>query len=176
MQAGVTHRGSRAWTRIYHPGQVAVERCDPQGLFIRRWLPELASLTNDQLGAPPPMADYPRPVLDYERARRQRLEALAARRPPQTSALESMARLAENLTPFGHQRFPEAVVGWAQQRDAGLFPAAVDLDALQGPQRADLLSWFVIQGPGRQASPPSNTRRRRSKPEAPGQLSLDLSL
>ena len=67
-------------------------------------------------------------------------------------------------------------MGWAQQRDAVLFPAAVDLDALEGPQRADLLSWFVIQGPGRQASPPSTTRRRRSKPEAPGQLSLDFSL
>jgi deoxyribodipyrimidine photo-lyase len=176
MQAGVTHRGSRAWTRIYHPGQVAVDRCDPQGLFIRRWLPELAGLTNDQLGTPPPMADYPRPVLDYERARRQRLEALAARRQPQTSALESMARLADNLTPFGHGRFPEAVVGWAQQGDAALFPAAVDLDGLEGRERTDLLSWFVIQGPRRQASPPSNAPRRRRKAEAPGQLSLELSL
>jgi hypothetical protein len=40
----------------------------------------------------------------------------------------------------------------------------------------DLLSWFVIQAPGRQASPPSNTPRRRRKAEAPGQLSLELSL
>jgi hypothetical protein len=87
-----------------------------------------------------------------------------------------MARLADNLMPFGHERFPEAVVGWAHQGDAALFPAAVDLDALEGPQRADLLSWFVIQGTGRQASPPSHNPRRRRKAEAPGQLSLDLSL
>jgi hypothetical protein len=87
-----------------------------------------------------------------------------------------MARLADNLTPFGHGRFPEAVVGWAQQGDAALFPAAVDLDGLEGRERTDLLSWFVIQGPRRQASPPSNTPRRRRKAEAPGQLSLELSL
>jgi deoxyribodipyrimidine photo-lyase len=44
MQSGVTHCLDKTWTRIYNPGQVAVDRCDPEGNFIKRWVPELAHL------------------------------------------------------------------------------------------------------------------------------------
>jgi len=161
MQAGVTVAGSGAWTRIYHPGQVAVDRCDPQGLFIRRWLPELAELTNDQLGAPPPMAAYPRPILHYEDARRRRLETLEHQRQQIVDVRQAMARP------------PRDASGAALE----LFPAALNLDALEPRQWSALLSWFR---PGRSnnSGPPAATGRRprRSKAsrEATGQLSLDL--
>jgi len=164
MQAGVTVAGSGGWTRIYHPGQVAVDRCDPQGLFIRRWLPELAELTNDQLGAPPPMAAYPPPILDYEAARRRRLETLQHQRQRIVDVRQAMARP------------PCDAVGTALD----LFPQALDLDALEPRQWTALLSWFR---PGRSstASPSSpaaasgrRSRRRSASREAPGQLSLDL--
>ncbi|MFM7547787.1 MAG: FAD-binding domain-containing protein [Cyanobacteriota bacterium] len=141
MQAGATAGGRRAWTRIYHPGQVAVDRCDPQGIFIRRWLPELADLTNDQLGSPPPMAAYPKPVLDYERARRRRLKQLEQRhrhwRPDGFSAMPA------DLTPFGADRIAGSVVAWAQQGIQELLPAGLDLASLDGPARQALASWFV---------------------------------
>lgn len=158
MQAGVTVAGGSGsgWSRIYHPGQVAVDRCDPQGLFIRRWLPELAELTNDQLGAPPAMAAYPQPVLDYDSARQRRITALQRQRQRLTDPRRDMARLP--------RRYATA--------KADLFPAALDLDALEPQQWKALLSWFTT-GRGAGASGP---RRRRHPRQAPGQLSFDLPL
>lgn len=61
MQAGVTHCVDKTWTRIYNPGQTAIDRCDPEGDFIRRWVPELAYLPADQLGRrQPPRATLSR--------------------------------------------------------------------------------------------------------------------
>ena len=44
MQSGVTHCADKTWTRIYNPEQTAVDRCDPDGKFIKHWVPELAHL------------------------------------------------------------------------------------------------------------------------------------
>lgn len=179
MQAGVTYHGDGAWSRIYHPGQVAVNRCDPQGVFIRRWLPELASLTNDQLGQPPAMADYPRPILDYDTARRERVETLQRQRLTIGALNAAMARLPRDLTPFAAQRIAGAQVQWAEHPlpAAALFPAAIDPDALDPQQWQALLSWFSQgrspQGASAQ-SKPSGRRQRRGSREAPGQLHLDL--
>ena len=164
MQAGVTAACSGSWTRIYHPGQVAVDRCDPQGLFIRRWLPELAGLTNDQLGSPPPMAAYPRPILDYDSARLRRLELLERRRLQIGDPCSAMARLSVAMP--------------------ALFPAALDLDQLDSAQWCALLSWFqparptVDAAPGADSAAAAAPNRRRSarRGEDPGQLSLDLAL
>lgn len=158
MQAGVTVRGEGAWSRIYHPGQVAVDRCDPQGEFIRRWLPELASLTNDQLGQPPAMADYPPPLLDYESARRQRQETLKLQRQRIGDVRSAMARLPESY------------------RAISLLPAALPLDDLPAGQWRALLSWFTaergVSGPASFSAP----RRSRRQRLDPGQLSLDLGV
>ncbi|MGB3200403.1 MAG: FAD-binding domain-containing protein, partial [Nodosilinea sp.] len=56
MQSGVTHCVDKTWTRIYNPGQVAIDRCDPEGEFIKRWVPELADVPADQLGNPPTLS------------------------------------------------------------------------------------------------------------------------
>jgi deoxyribodipyrimidine photo-lyase len=143
---------------------VAVDRCDPQGLFIRRWLPELAGLTNDQLGSPPPMADYPRPILDYDSARLRRLEILERRRLQIRDPSTAMARLPAAM--------PE------------LFPAALDLDQLDPAHWRALLSWFqpgrrpvdAVPADGSAAAAPPTRRRSARRAGAPGQLSLDLAL
>ena len=150
MQAGATASGRRPWTRIYHPGQVAVDRCDPQGIFIRRWLPELAELTNDQLGSPPPIAAYPRPVLDYEQARKRRLAHLEQRhsqwRPDGFSAMPS------DLTPFGADRVAGSVVDWAREGIHDLLPTGLDLASLDRPAIKALASWFVVRAMGNATS------------------------
>lgn len=141
MQAGVTAAGGgRGWSRIYHPGQVAVERCDPQGIFIRGWLPELADLTNDQLGSPPPMAGYPRALLDYEDARRKRLARLERQR--QHWQPHGFSRLPADLTPFGAERISGSVVDWASPPSPELSPAVLALDQLDPQALRDLASWF----------------------------------
>jgi deoxyribodipyrimidine photo-lyase len=179
MQAGATQMGSGAWTRIYHPGQVAVDRCDPQGVFIRRWLPELADLTNDQIGAPPPRSDYPAPVLDYDQARRRRLERLERQRQPLPGdPLAALAPLGADPRPFAAQRFPEAELAWAAAGSSALFPAPLELERLDGPARRALLSWLgAARSPSPAASPPVGTRARRSRrgrPADPAAVQLSL--
>ncbi|MEB3169983.1 MAG: FAD-binding domain-containing protein [Synechococcaceae cyanobacterium] len=177
MQAGATQQGSGSWTRIYHPGQVAVDRCDPQGLFIRRWLPELADLTNDQLGAPPPRSDYPAPVLDYEHARRRRLQRLEQQRqrPAPADPLADLSLLPADLRPFAAERFPGAVLDWAAGASQPLLPAPVDPEGLEGAARRALASWFVAgraPAPSPRATP--SPRRRRGKPPDPNAVQLSL--
>ncbi len=183
MQAGATYRGTKAWTRIYHPGQVAVNRCDPHGLFIRRWLPQLERVTNDQLGEPPALADYPAPVLNYEQARQVRLERFSSSCQGIGAIPLAMARLPEDLTPFGSDRIAGSQVLWAQERSPELYPEAVDLDRLDQEGWMMLLSWFSLRRsaetiedaerePRRRRA---NTRPSRRSKAAEGQLSFDLS-
>jgi deoxyribodipyrimidine photo-lyase len=79
MQSGVT--GINA-TRVYNPVKQSLDQ-DPEGRFIRTWIPELAGLPTAFLHEPwkaPPQtlaaagvrldATYPRPVVDHEAAAR----------------------------------------------------------------------------------------------------------
>lgn len=64
--------------RIQNPWSQTA-RYDPQGIYIKRWLPELAHVAPDQLLKPPPTRrplapDYPLPILDHNA---ERLRTLA---------------------------------------------------------------------------------------------------
>lgn len=80
MQSGVTGINT---LRIYSPAKQAQDQ-DPEGVFIRRWVPELAGLPAEHLAAPeamPPLLqrslgcvigrDYPAPIVDHKRAYRE---------------------------------------------------------------------------------------------------------
>lgn len=73
--------------RIFNPTSQA-QKFDPDGRYIRHWLPELANVPNDYLYEPwqmPPMIqksancqigrDYPRPIVDHHEARDRTLDA-----------------------------------------------------------------------------------------------------
>jgi deoxyribodipyrimidine photo-lyase len=158
MQAGVTHCLDKPWTRIYNPGQVAVDRCDPDGIFIKRWLPELAHLPADQLGQPPPVKGYPTPILDYRAARQQRVQQLEAQRQrfrQRDNVVPYLANLPSDLTPFGSDRIPSDVA-WASHSNLTLFPAPLDLTGLDSSQAQALRTWFVAHV----NIPPARGRRR----------------
>jgi deoxyribodipyrimidine photo-lyase len=75
--------------RIFNPVSQG-EKFDPEGAYVRRWVPELAELPTEWIHQPwsaPPMAlreaevklgkTYPRPIVDHAEARLAALEALS---------------------------------------------------------------------------------------------------
>jgi deoxyribodipyrimidine photo-lyase len=173
MQAGVTHCVDKTWTRIYNPEQTAVDRCDPDGTFIKRWVPEVAHLPTACLGTPPAIKGYPAPILNYKVARQRRVEQLKRQRQiflNQDNLGPYLARLPETWVPFGADRFASEI-GWANLPDQALFPTALDLDNLSLEEAKALRTWFVAHV----EIPPHPTTRRQPKRVKDGmQLSLQI--
>ncbi|MEO1209193.1 MAG: deoxyribodipyrimidine photo-lyase [Cyanobacteria bacterium J06638_20] len=165
MQAGVTHCVDKTWTRIYNPEQTAVDRCDPDGAFIKRWVPEVAHLSPEQLGLPPRLRDYPPPILDYRQARQRRVTRLERQRQhflDQSNVLPFLARMPESVVPLGSDRHPSEVA-WAQERLPDLFPAPLALDNLDEAQAKALRTWFVAHVDIRPHRPRAHRKSRQLK-------------
>jgi deoxyribodipyrimidine photo-lyase len=163
MQSGVTHCIDKNWTRIYNPEQVAIDRCDPEGHFIKRWVPELAHLPPEMLGSPLFSQNYPAPILNYKIARQQRVQQLSQQRQVflnQDNVLPYLARLPEVLTPFGSDRYKSNIL-WTQNSTHDLFPTFLDLDGLDAEQAAALRTWFVAHV----NFPPRKRSSRTSQPK-----------
>jgi deoxyribodipyrimidine photo-lyase len=75
-----------AFRRIYNPAR-QMERFDPDGAYVRRYVPELAAVPDEHLREPWRMpealqrevgcvigSDYPEPIVDHAEARREALE------------------------------------------------------------------------------------------------------
>jgi deoxyribodipyrimidine photo-lyase len=75
--------------RVFNP-TLQAQKFDPDGAYIRRWVPELARVPSDMLhepsAAPPALLaaagvtlgrDYPEPIVEHARARARALEAYA---------------------------------------------------------------------------------------------------
>jgi deoxyribodipyrimidine photo-lyase len=162
MQAGVTHCVNKSWTRIYHPGQTAVYRCDPEGEFLKRWVPELADVPPAQLGSPPTLSGYPAPILSYKAARQRRVKQLEAQRGQflnTSNLVPFLATMPENVTPFGSDLYG-GEVAWAAAAVGELFPAGLALADLDPEAAAALRTWFVAHV---NILPPK-ARQRRPKP------------
>lgn len=67
--------------RIFNPTAQG-ERFDPDGAYVRRWVPELAALSNAHIHrpweAPEPPRGYPAPIVDHGAARTRALAAYAS--------------------------------------------------------------------------------------------------
>lgn len=72
--------------RVFNP-VLQGEKFDPNGDYVRRWVPELASLPADVIHRPwmakmPPSADvYPSPIIDHAAARSRALQAFRTLKP-----------------------------------------------------------------------------------------------
>jgi len=62
--------------RIFNPISQS-ERFDPNGEFIRKWIPELAHLSNKHIHNPPASNHYPRPIVDLNASRKETIELFA---------------------------------------------------------------------------------------------------
>jgi deoxyribodipyrimidine photo-lyase len=89
MQSGVTGINT---LRIYSPTKQAQDH-DPDGMFIRTWIPELADIPDDFIAEPwttPPIiqnacgcrigSDYPEPLVDHKTAVAQARQRIGERR------------------------------------------------------------------------------------------------
>ncbi len=91
---------AQPWFRIFNPVTQS-ERFDPQGKFIRRYLPQLANLPDACIHAPWQVRElelaaagvelgktYPRPVVDHAEARERTLRryAVVKKGPPRSTA------------------------------------------------------------------------------------------
>ena len=179
QQSGVTHCLNQAWTRIYNPEQEAIDRCDPQGNFVHRWVPELAHLKPEQLGVPPKTKGYPAPILNYAEARKRRANRLQDLRHDVIHApnlLPLVTRMPRNATPFGADLF-SSDVGWAKEDIDELYPSALNLDEMDSYQSKQLRTWFVVSGrwidnaKRKQFAKKKNLEKRKRKVDD-GQLSL----
>jgi len=76
MQSGTTGINS---IRIYNPLKQGIDQ-DPDGIFIRQWIPELAEIDSDYIHTPwkrPSQAqDYPPPIVDVNTARKAAADKL----------------------------------------------------------------------------------------------------
>jgi len=76
--AASTGCDAQPWFRIFNPITQSL-RFDAQGKFIKKYIPELYSLDNDEIHAPwlrqnTQKIDYPKPIVDHAS---QRIKALA---------------------------------------------------------------------------------------------------
>lgn len=84
MQSGTTGINS---IRIYNPIKQGVDH-DPEGVFIRRWIPELADMDQNYIHTPwknpSAMNGYPAPIVEEKSARKAAAERLYALRKDQS--------------------------------------------------------------------------------------------
>ncbi len=62
--------------RIFNPISQG-ERFDPNGDFVRKWIPELAHLSNRQIHNPPPLNNYPQPIVNLSESRKSTIALFA---------------------------------------------------------------------------------------------------
>lgn len=70
-----TGSDAQPYFRIFNPYSQS-EKFDPDGEFIRQWIPELAHLNKKEIHCPEPLLapDYPRPIVSYELNRKRALD------------------------------------------------------------------------------------------------------
>ena len=81
LELMMTHSG-HVTTEVALEYIAEAKKFDPDGAYVRRWIPELAHLPDEHIHepwrAPGASPDYPAPILDHGEARQRTLSRYAA--------------------------------------------------------------------------------------------------
>lgn len=83
--AASTGTDAAPYFRIFNPTTQG-QRFDPQGHYIKHFVPELRPLSGKAIHTPPAMDDYPAPVVDHKQARLSTLDLFKAHRDSKAAA------------------------------------------------------------------------------------------
>ena len=121
MQSGTTGINT---VRIYSPAKQLIDH-DPHGLFIRRYVPELAQVPDEYLSEPHQMPldlqsrvgcilgrDYPKPIVDHRSAYKLARERIYAVRQTSEAVQESKRVLARHGSRKKRDPLPRRVRTW----------------------------------------------------------------
>lgn len=93
--AASTGTDAQPYFRIFNPVAQG-ERWDPEGRYVRQWIPELRGLAAKQIHAPwrhgEPPRGYPGPIVDHDLARSRALAAFREARQPASKARTRSSR------------------------------------------------------------------------------------
>jgi deoxyribodipyrimidine photo-lyase len=95
QRAASTGTDAQPYFRIFNPVAQG-ERWDPEGRYVRQWVPELRGLAAKQIHAPwrhgEPLRGYPGPIVDHDLARSRALAAFRKARQPASKARTRSSR------------------------------------------------------------------------------------
>ena len=74
--AASTGTDAAPYFRVFNPYSQS-QKFDPRGEFIRRFVPELAELSDKEIHCPPELSAYPPPICDVKETRKRAIEAFA---------------------------------------------------------------------------------------------------
>jgi deoxyribodipyrimidine photo-lyase len=121
MQSGTTGINT---IRIYNPIKQGIDH-DPEGVFIRRWIPELREMDQEFIHTPwqsaSQMNGYPMPIVDEKTARK--------------SAADQLYGLRKNYTT--HKETAQKIVSKHGSRKSGL-PRTVGKKKIKNPTQGEL--------------------------------------
>jgi deoxyribodipyrimidine photo-lyase len=122
MQSGTTGINT---LRIYNPDKQSVDQ-DPQGEFIRRWLPELELVPTAWIHTPWTMPEreqrrwgvrigehYPMRIVDHEHSAREARRAITSARRDLSARSESR----EIMRRHGSRKSPQRRCSWPRRKD-----------------------------------------------------------
>ncbi|MEL6616325.1 MAG: FAD-binding domain-containing protein, partial [Bacteroidota bacterium] len=141
MQAGVVGINQ---LRVYSPTKQLADH-DPEAIFVRRWVPELADAPPEAILAhhERPLAGYPAPLVDWlEQSKAMKADYYAIKRLPETKALAEQVYQRHGSRRRAESRTWKSTTGRRSKKASPATAKAATAKAAKGPASGGTLPLF----------------------------------